>query len=134
MTKAERMQTSRVSDTQEAVPARHIVRVAASACADLVVLSLDAPPDGSGRCRLRQQVMSLVRFKLEVYLAGIRVEVDVFNLPASPSHFKEKIALDEIPFAAAFVHNDFPHCLKEVFETTKLSRLVYILKRNAGGS
>lgn len=45
MAKAERIQASQVFDTEEVASARYVVRVAVGPHADLVVLSLDAPPD-----------------------------------------------------------------------------------------
>jgi hypothetical protein len=45
MAKAGRTQARRVCDTEEVAPARHVVSVAAGPHSDLVVLSLDAPPD-----------------------------------------------------------------------------------------
>jgi hypothetical protein len=45
MAKAGRLQAIKVFDTAEVAFARHVVRVAVGPHADLVVLSLDAPPD-----------------------------------------------------------------------------------------
>jgi hypothetical protein len=45
MAKVGRIQASCVCDTEEVAPARHVVRVTAGPHSDLVVLSLDAPPD-----------------------------------------------------------------------------------------
>ncbi len=45
MAKAERVQVSQVFDTEKVASARYVVRVAVGPHADLVVLSLDAPPD-----------------------------------------------------------------------------------------
>ncbi len=68
MAKAERIQASQVFDTEEVAPARYVVRIAVGPYADLVVLSLDAPPDyrrtapsGASFAKLRADHMNCYR-------------------------------------------------------------------------